>query len=78
MSKLNNWFINFDINGETNCYVEENVCVEFINSIFDNGNIHGYGYGCGDPNIDGISFEKGFGNGSGDGCGLENGKGSDN
>ncbi len=49
--------------------------MEFISSIFENGNIDGYGFGCGGPTIDGISFEdgKGFGNGNGDGCGLENG-----
>lgn len=75
MCKLNNWFINFNINGETNYYVEENICVEFINSIFENGNFDGYGFGCGNPTIDGISFEngKGFGNGNGVGFGLENG-----
>ena len=68
MSKLNNWFINFDINGETNYYVEENMCAEFINSISENRNIDGFGW-------DGISIEngKGFGDGNGVGCGLENG-----
>lgn len=81
MSKINNWFTEFNSENTIISFVEDKDCMKngyYGSSSYDRGDGYGYSDGGGYGNgINDISLKIGYGSGSGDGngFGLENGKG---